>query len=87
MYVGLENKIYKSINGGNSFEVLYTFPDVDGMVYEIEISRSNPDYMYCVYNKLGGAWDPCEIWKSIDGGDSWSKMVDPSGNNLRFRIS
>ena len=87
IYVGLENKIYKSINGGNSFEVIYAFPDVDGMVYEIEISRSNPDYMYCVYNKLGGYWDPCEVWKSSDGGVSWIKMVNPSGNNLRYRIS
>ena len=34
--------------------------------------------MYCVYNKLGGAWDPCEIWKSIDGvilGPRWLIQV------------
>jgi len=87
-YVGLENKIYKSTNGGSNFQIIYTFPDETGVVYEIEISRSNPDVMYAVYNKLGGYWDPCEIWKSEDGGISWNKTIsNPSGNNRRFRIS
>lgn len=88
MFVGLENKIYKSTDGGLTFDVLYTFPEANGMVYEIEISRSNPDVMYCVYNKQGGYWDPCEIWKTTDGGVSWAKTTsDPTGNNRRFRIS
>lgn len=88
IYVGLENQIYKSTNGGLGFEVLYTFPDNTGIVYEIEISRSNPNVMYAVYNKLGGYWDNCEIWKSSDGGLSWNKTTtNPTGNNRRFRIS
>lgn len=88
IYVGLENKIYKSTNGGLNFDIIYTFPDATGMVYEIEISRSNPEVMYAVYNKLGGYWDPCEIWKTMDGGITWNKTTgDPSGNNRRFRIS
>ena len=88
IYVGLENKIYKSTNGGLSFEVIYTFPGADGRVYEMEISRSNPDVIYCVYNQEGGYWDPCKIWKSTDGGITWNQTTsDPSGNNRRFRIS
>jgi photosystem II stability/assembly factor-like uncharacterized protein len=88
IYVGLENNIYKSTNGGINFDVIYTFPDETGIVYEIEISRSNPDVMYCVYNKLGGYWDPSEIWKTVDGGITWNKTFsDPSGNKRRFRIS
>ena len=88
IYVGLENKIYKSTNGGLSFEVIYTFPGADGRVYEMEISRSNPDVIYCVYNQEGGYWDPCKIWKSTDGGITWNQTTsDPNGNNRRFRIS
>ena len=88
IYMGLDNKVYKSINGGNNFDVLYTFPEETGMIYEIEISRSNPDVMYCAYNKLGGYWDPCEIWKTIDGGITWNKTLsDITGNKRRFRIS
>jgi PKD repeat protein len=88
MYVGLENKVYKSTNGGLSFDVIYTFPSVDGIIYEMEISRSNPDVIYCVYNEDGGYWDPCKVWKSEDGGVTWNQTIsDPSGNNRRFRIS
>ena len=88
MYVGLENRVYKTTNGGVNFEVIYTFPESTGMIYEMEISRSNPDVIYAVYNKLGGYWDACEIWKSIDGGLSWNKTTsDPTGNRRRFKIS
>jgi len=88
IYVGLENKVYKSTDGGLSFDVLYTFPGSNGEIYEMEISRSNPDVIYGVYNPLGGYWDPCEIWKSMDGGASWSKTAsNPDGNRRRFRIS
>ncbi|MFD2823363.1 GEVED domain-containing protein [Lacinutrix iliipiscaria] len=88
MYVGLENKVYKSTNGGSSFEIIYTFPESTGLIYEMEISRSNPNVIYAVYNKLGGYWDSCEIWKSVDAGLTWNKTVsDPGGNNRRFRIS
>ena len=88
IYVGLDNKVYKSTNGGVNFDVIYTFPEETGVVYEIEISRSNPDVMYAVYNKLGGYWDSCEIWKTIDGGINWNKTTsDPTGNKRRFRIS
>jgi len=86
MYVGLNNSVYKSTNGGINFEVIYSFPG--GIIFEMEISRSNPNVIYAVILPTGGYWDPCEIWKSIDGGVSWSKTItDPSGNRRRFRIS
>ncbi len=88
IYVGLNNKVYKSTNGGGRFKTLFTFPDSTGMIYEIEISRSNPDVMYAVYNPSGGYWSNCVIYKSTNGGASWNKtQSDPSGNRRRFRIS
>jgi photosystem II stability/assembly factor-like uncharacterized protein len=88
MFIGLGNIIYKSKNGGASFKEMYEFPDSTGIIYEIEISRSNPDIMYAVYNELGGYWNPCELWKTTNGGSTWAKTTtDPTGNNRRFRIS
>ncbi len=88
IYVGLQNKVYKSTDGGVNFDVLYTFPDDNGLVYEMEISRSNPDVIYAVYNPEGTYWDPCEVWKTTDGGNSWAKTAtDPDGNNKRLRIT
>ena len=86
MYVGLENSVYKSTNGGITFDVIYTFPS--GLVFEIEISRSNPNVMYAVLQPSDGYWSPSEIWKSTNGGISWNKTTtDPTGNKRRFRIS
>ncbi|MBL4704835.1 MAG: hypothetical protein JKY54_09955, partial [Flavobacteriales bacterium] len=88
LYVGLDNNIHKSTDGGINFDIIYTFPGSAGTIYEMEISRSNPNVIYGVYNQLGGYWDPCAIWKSVDGGVTWSKTVsDPVGTNRRFRIS
>ncbi len=88
MFIGLGHVIYKSTNGGSSFDTLYAFPDTNAVLYEIEIARSNPDVMYAVYNKIGGYWNPCEVWKTTNGGTSWAKTTaNPGGNNRRFRIS
>ncbi len=87
IFAGKDNKVYKSTNAGASFSALFTFPNANGKVYEIEISRSNPDVMYCSYNPGGGYWDNNEIWKSIDGGNTWTITTLPSGNRRRFRIS
>ena len=87
IYVALNNVVFKTTNGGQQFDTLYSFPGANGLVYEMEISRSNPDVLYAVYNPKGGYWDPCEIWKSTNEGKSWTKTASPTGNNRRFRIS
>ena len=87
IYTGLNHVIYKSKDGGNSFDSLFAFSNPKGLVYEIEISRSNPNILYAVYNPLGGYWNPCEIWKSTNTGKTWTKTATPVGNNRRFRIS
>ncbi|MGB0403241.1 MAG: LamG-like jellyroll fold domain-containing protein [Salibacteraceae bacterium] len=87
IYVALNNAVFKTTDGGATFDTIFTFPDAAGMVYEMEISRSNPNVLYAVYNPKGGYWDPCEIWKSTNGGKAWTKTTAPTGNNRRFRIS
>jgi len=77
MYLGKDNIFYKSINGGKSFEELFIF-NASARVLEFEISRQNPDVIYCLVreNSIG------TIYKSSDGGSSFSALSAIPSNNL-----
>ncbi len=79
VYLGNGNKIWKSMDGGSSYTMLYAFPgNVDNTVFEIEISRSNPDVIYC------SQWDGTDdsMWKTTNGGQNWTKLTGlPLPNN------
>lgn len=86
VYLGKENKIWKSTDGGTSFSALYTFPGtVDNTVFDIEVSRSNPDVIYC------SQWDGTDdsIWKTTNGGQSWVKVtgLPLPNNNDRVKLA
>lgn len=63
MIMGVDNILYKSENGGGTFNALKTFP-AGAMVYEIEMSRENPDWIYCLVRNNSNT----SIYKSTDGG-------------------
>ena len=79
VFIGKDNILYKSIDGGISYLALYTFPGTaSNKVYEISISRSQPLRMYC------SQWDGTDdkLWRSDDGGVSWTAMTPlPLPNN------
>lgn len=79
VYLGNENKIWKSTDGGASFQVLYAFPGAaDKEVFEIEVCRANPDVIYC------SQWDGTDdaMWKTTNGGVSWNQLTPlPLPNN------
>ncbi len=79
VYLGFENKIWKSTDGGTSYQALHTFPgNADNDVYEIEIARSNPDVIYC------SQWDGTDdaMWRSENGGQNWTLLTKlPLPNN------
>lgn len=86
IYLGKENSIWKSTNGGTTFSILYTFPgNSSNDVFDIEIARSNPDVMYC------SQWDGTDdtIWKSTDGGLSWTALtpLPLPNNNDRVKLA
>lgn len=86
IYLGRENKIWKSTDGGATFQLLYTFPgNTTNTVFEIEVSRSNPDIIYC------SQWDGTDdsMWRSSDGGMSWKKLtpLPLPNNNDRVKMS
>lgn len=86
IYLGRDNKLWRSDNGGSGFELLHSFPgNEDNKVYEIEISRSNPQVMYC------SQWDGTDdsMWRSEDGGKSWNKLtaLPLPNNNDRVKMT
>jgi hypothetical protein len=79
VYMGSENKIWKSIDGGTSYQALYAFPgSADNLVLDIEVCRSNPDVIYC------SQWDGTDdaMWKTVNGGQTWTQLTKlPLPNN------
>ncbi len=79
VYLGNQNKLWKSTDGGTSYTALHTFPGtVDNAVYDIEVSRSNPYVIYC------SQWDGTDdaMWKTSNGGQSWTQLTKlPLPNN------
>lgn len=79
VYLGFDQKIWKSTDGGASFKALHTFPgNSDNKVFEIEVARSNPDVVYC------SQWDGTDdaMWRSADGGQTWTQLTKlPLPNN------
>ncbi len=76
---GNNGGFWKSTDNGNSFELLHDFGA--GKVTGIEISRQNPDLLYCVYDKT-------DIYKSLDGGRNWSSTTSlPSSGSKLISIN
>jgi hypothetical protein len=60
---GVDNGLFKSTDGGNTFKKVINFP-----VSKLVIASSNSNVLY-VYN------DHKDVYKSVDGGDHWEKML------------
>lgn len=79
-WIGFENKLWKTENGGSSFEMVHAFGPVAGdRLSDIEISWADPHTMYVVQRSSNR-----KIWKTTDGGQTWSQITPPAsltGNN------
>ena len=81
MYIGKDNNIWKSENGGASFEVLKNFGlDGTNLVKDIEVSRQNP-YLIFATQKSGNNGI---LWKSVDGGVTWNNVIIPANNSTMY---
>jgi photosystem II stability/assembly factor-like uncharacterized protein len=71
---GPESKLYKSTNGGETWQILESgLPAVDMGRIAVAVSPVNPAIVYCMIeaaNKKGG------FFRSTDRGASWEKMND-----------
>lgn len=86
-FVTNANKIWKTTDGGASWDVLYEFGvDENARTMGFEISRSNPDVMY-LFQRAAYTWDPGLLWKTSDGGATWNQLPLPPGYARRMLIT
>jgi hypothetical protein len=86
-YVTNENKLWKTTDGGASWNIWYEFgADVNARAMGFEISRSNPLVMY-LFQRDDYSWDPGLLWKSIDGGVTWNLLAFPPGYARRVLLA
>jgi photosystem II stability/assembly factor-like uncharacterized protein len=75
MYLGRENKLWKSIDGGDSFNLIQSFgTSVNNKVTGIEVSRQNPNIIF-VAQRDGSL---AKLWRTQDGGNTWVSIALPS---------
>lgn len=80
-----ERGVFKSRDGGNSWKkVLYASPKAGAV--DLIIDRNNPQVLYAstwevqrkAWKMWGGGGDS-KLWKSVDGGDTWSDLTTNPG--------
>jgi photosystem II stability/assembly factor-like uncharacterized protein len=85
MYLGKDNKFYKSTNNGAAFTALLTSSDAGAKIMQFEISRNNPDVMYVVQrdNTTG------KIWKTTNAGVTWAPVsaIPGTSNNEKSHMT
>jgi photosystem II stability/assembly factor-like uncharacterized protein len=79
VFIGNGAGIYKSINEGQSYTLLFTSPDPGAVIQAIEISRSNPNVIYAV-QRSNTLYDG-KIWKTTNGGSTWTALPNITGTN------
>lgn len=85
-YMGKDNSLWETSDGGGTFNLVYTFGNNSNhQIKYIEISSKNPKVIYLTQQPSEGNLG--KLWKSSDGGISWSSVTLPSGNSRRMLIS
>lgn len=82
IYMGQTKSLWKSMDNGFTFTELKNFDNGDAScrIREIEVSRSNPNYIY-VY--VGTSYQGASLFRSTDGGATWTEKAFPAANNKR----
>jgi len=83
-WLGKDNKIYKSVNGGQSWNEHYAFgANANSKVIWIEQSYADANVLFA-QQRVGNVM---KLWRSIDGGDSWNQLNIPlNQNNMVFSL-
>jgi photosystem II stability/assembly factor-like uncharacterized protein len=84
-WLGKENSIYRSSNGGGSFSLLHSFgANADNSVLWIEQSYANPEYIYA-HQAVGNS---SKLWRTTDHGATWAEITLPQTfRNMNFTLS
>src|SRR5438128_7618805 len=83
-----ERGVYKTVDGGKTWAKLLFVDDTTGFV-DLEMDPSNPDVLYAAAwhrlrwggGHMQGVGKGSGIYKTADGGKSWTKLTDPALKN------
>ncbi|HEX9107605.1 MAG TPA: hypothetical protein VF832_10265, partial [Longimicrobiales bacterium] len=83
-----ERGIYKTTDGGKTWQRLLFVDDTSGFV-DFKLDPSNPDVLYAASwhrlrwggSHMEGAGAGSGLWKSVDAGKSWKRLTDPALKN------
>jgi photosystem II stability/assembly factor-like uncharacterized protein len=85
-WIGKDNKLYKSTDGGASYNLVYTFgTQTTAKLSYFEICPSNTRVMYVVQRPASG--NIGKLWKTTDGGVTWVQLTIPAGTSSRIVLS
>ena len=85
-YLGKDNSLWKTSDGGVSFNLVYSFGAAAGdQVKYIEIGSENPNIIYL--NQQPASGNLGKLWKTTDGGITWNQLSIPAGNSRRMLIT
>lgn len=77
IYVAVDNRLFFSFNGGQTFSLGYTFTS---NITSIEINHSNSNTVYITLSGTGNN----KVWKSANGGVSFTNISSNLPTNLTY---
>jgi photosystem II stability/assembly factor-like uncharacterized protein len=82
IYLGQSKSLWKSTDNGLTFSELKNFDNGDSecSIRDIEVSRSNPQVIYVHVKTL---YAGASLFRSADGGATWTEKAFPSAPNKR----
>ncbi len=84
-WVGRDQQLWRSTDAGASFNLAWTFPGgADAEVRQFEIAHDDPAVFYVAQAPASGTVG--RLWKSTDGGASFSELALPGTGGNRNRI-
>ncbi|MBP8238376.1 MAG: T9SS type A sorting domain-containing protein [Saprospiraceae bacterium] len=75
-YLGQAHQLWKTTDNGLSFTPIFTHVNSDARVRYIEVSRSNPDFIYITVYLPSPSTDG-QLWKTENGGTTWALCANP----------
>ncbi|MCF8237485.1 MAG: hypothetical protein K9I85_04975 [Saprospiraceae bacterium] len=86
-YLGKDNQLWKTEDGGSFFELIHAFDQTEGgNVTQIALCRAQPEVMV-VAQRNENTWSEGWVWRTSDGGQTWSALSLPTGYKRRFLLS
>ncbi|MCB9298623.1 MAG: T9SS type A sorting domain-containing protein [Lewinellaceae bacterium] len=83
LYVAYTN-LYKSTNGGGSFQRISDFPVPALPSSSFAVSPADKDYIYLAHRLYQSLGQPSYMWRTRNGGNSWDNITEGLPDELFF---